>query len=174
MKLKTKKIIAREIILLFSCALLSLLLFACIYPYNWIFEVKSKKLQESITLKKIEIENLNKIINYWVYSPPVPIDPLSNNLYTVGKGWGMLGDEAIGKTSAWCEERWKEIQEQKLKDFLFIKTLIKNKYIGSIYTQIENNKGSVSDRIDHLNYEIDALEYKRAYMFNKIMCPQEQ
>lgn len=174
MKLKTKKLIAREIILLISCALLSIFLFFCVFTYNWIFESKSGKLQEKITLKNIEKNNLDRIINYLAYTPPLPIDYLSNDLETVGNSCGGLGEEAIGKTSDWCEERRKEIQDQQHNDYLYIKNLLENQNNGGSYTRITYDNSSIFDRLAELNAEIDALEYTRSYYFNKLIDSKEQ
>lgn len=174
MKLKTKKLIAREIILLISCSLLSLFLFVCVYPYNWIFESKSGKLQEKINLKNIEKNNLDRIINFLAYTPPLPIDYLSNDLETVGNACGGLGEEAIGKTSAWCEKRRKEIQDQKHNDYLYIKNLLENQNNGGSYTRNTYNTSSIFDRLAKLKAEIDSLEYTRSNNFNKIIDSKEQ
>lgn len=77
MKLKTKKLIAREFILLICCVLLSSLLFVCVYPYNWIFQSKYDNLQETITSKSINEVNLVKIKNYLEYKENNP-DKINN------------------------------------------------------------------------------------------------
>lgn len=59
MKLKTKKRIAKEIIILLSGFLLSLIIFLLVYPYNWIYESKAKKIQVSIISKKSQADSLD-------------------------------------------------------------------------------------------------------------------
>lgn len=174
MKLKTKKLIAREIILLISCSLLSLFLFVCVYPYNWIIESKSGKLLEKITFKNVEERNLNRIINYLEYTPPHPTDTRSSGVKENIFFCGDFGEEAIGKPYNWCIERRKEIEEQRYHDYLLIKTLLENQNIGGSYTQVTFNKSSILGRLAGLRSEISFLENTRSDKLNKILDSEEQ
>lgn len=59
MQLKTKKKIAKEIILLFSSGVIALIIFLMVYPYNWYCNSRSEIVQEQITSKTKQFENLD-------------------------------------------------------------------------------------------------------------------
>lgn len=63
MHLKTKKKIAKEVLLLLSCAVIALIIFIMVYPYNWYCDYKSESIQTLITSKTIQSDSLNNNFN---------------------------------------------------------------------------------------------------------------
>ena len=57
-KLKIKKRIAKEIIILLSGFLLALIIFLLVYPYNWIYESKVRDIEKSIISKQKQADSL--------------------------------------------------------------------------------------------------------------------
>lgn len=58
MQLKTKKRIAKEVLLLLSSGVLALIIFLLVYPYNWYCSSKSDGVQTLITTKTIQTDSL--------------------------------------------------------------------------------------------------------------------
>jgi hypothetical protein len=58
MQLKTKKRIAKEVLLLLSSGFLALVIFLLVYPYNWYCSSKSDGVQTLITSKTIQSDSL--------------------------------------------------------------------------------------------------------------------
>lgn len=58
MQLKTKKRIAKEVLLLLSSGVLTLIIFLLVYPYNWYYSSKSDQVQTLITTKTIQSDSL--------------------------------------------------------------------------------------------------------------------
>lgn len=63
MQLKTKKKIAKEVLLLLSSGVIALIIFLLVYLYNWYCNSKSEGLQTLITSKTIQSDSLIKHYN---------------------------------------------------------------------------------------------------------------
>lgn len=61
MKLKAKKRIAKEIIILLCGFVLALIIFLFIYPYNWFYESKTKNIEKLIVLKQKQEDSLHSM-----------------------------------------------------------------------------------------------------------------
>ena len=63
MQLKTKKKIAREVLLLLSSGIITLIIFLLVYPFNWYCNYKSESIQTLISFKTVESDSLVKNYN---------------------------------------------------------------------------------------------------------------
>lgn len=64
MELKSKKIISREILILFSIILLSFTIFIGTYGFNYYKRLKKEKLEKDINEREKNIKNLSNVFDY--------------------------------------------------------------------------------------------------------------
>ena len=88
MQLKTKKKIAKEVLLLLSSGIITLIIFLLVYPFNWYCNSKSEGIQTLIISKTIQSDSLVKNYNsklkqqQWFYEGNIKDFDLEYNSYS--------------------------------------------------------------------------------------------
>jgi|JI10StandDraft_1071094.scaffolds.fasta_scaffold740591_1 hypothetical protein len=88
MQLKTKKKIAKEVLLLLSSGIITLIIFLLVYPFNWYCNYKSEGIQTLIMSKTIQSDSLIKHYNsklkqqQWFYEGNIKDFDLEYNSYS--------------------------------------------------------------------------------------------
>jgi hypothetical protein len=106
MQLQLKKTIAKEILILFSCPLISLLIFFLVIPYNRYYTSKLESTQTSLILKTKELDSLildNKKPLSFVTKPYLERTQLDSNLILMIKD-GASKEDAISYTTDYIKK----------------------------------------------------------------------
>ena len=174
MNKKTKKIIAREFLIILIMIALGLLIFVCIFPYNSYQNKQINKIENSISKKEKTTDSLHKSVNAkkknqeWFFNKVSSEFDITNSEYSELKTlWPIL--QRIAENDS-TEYRWNNKWEQSLIDF--------HKGIGFKNAQelekfIETNSLNAKDSIQLekstlIRNEILGLKKRKIELENKV------
>ncbi len=181
MQLKTKKKIAKEVLLFFSGGLLALIIYLLIYPYNWYCSSKYDSIQKVIASKTIQADSLANEYNLkskqqqWFY------DVNSKEYDVAALGYKSYADlwnriEAIYKSDSieykysktWSKELIEVLDKIGFHNVQMFKQFIEK----NILTQIDKANKSKSDDIKSEILKLDSEKYRwelKAFTSNEQM-----
>jgi peptidoglycan hydrolase CwlO-like protein len=178
MKLKRKKIIAREFLILLSCVLISCISFIGIYPYNFAVELKIDKFEKSINHLTDEIKSLENSISSklskqkWYYNENEKRNSIGRyNSYS--ELWKRL--ENIQKSDS-IVFKWNYVWNTDLiriiKEIGFETSMDFDKFIFD--NTLNSNELKILEKIENKKTEITNINNKNRNKENKIMNINDQ
>ena len=178
MELKTKKIIAREFLLLLICLGVFIITFISFFTYNSIKESKFNKLQNEINLNETSNNNLNHSYDKkyqkhaWLYNKINAEFDLENSKYNdPEKLWKRLNDLIQKDSLRYKYEHYPDIKKSfKLAGLTSVESV-------EIFIKTNNlNKAEISDieKIVKKNKLDNLLKSKATEIKNSILSPYEK
>lgn len=180
MKLKTKKIIAREFLVFLLCIAIAIIAFLSIYPYNYLKQNHINNLTKEIAAKRTLADSLSKSYAK-KYDNQIWFTNKIRSKFNVSKSaeygnlklWNTLYD--IAKSDS-IKFKWGKVWSKEL--VIFIKELgfeTPDKFQSFILKNITNSKDIKENRVAYkINAEAEALQIKSHEISQKILSLENQ
>ena len=178
MKLRTKKRIAKEVLLLFACGILFGLISFSVYPYNWYYKQKVDEIREHIAFNKTIADtccvSFNKKLQQqdWFFNEFVEkFGKLPEKYDTSDKLWSFFEKKSICDSLLHKYDQFSKTTKDKLGYFGFNSGIALNNFILNNFitvADIKNKEKSNIKRREMQSLELVSRKYKA-----KIMCQEE-
>lgn len=180
MKLKTKKLIAREILFLFCAVLLSLILFLSVYPFNSFYRMKTNRFNDNIVSENKKADSLS--FNYdskikqheWFFEEVKKKADVNNTEYSSSENlWSILVSDYDKDTIYYLyENKWSDILISIINDAGFQNAEEFKNFIGKNRITEQDMQGKKNASL--VGKEIVNLKSERNTIQGKIISPSEQ
>jgi len=147
MNIKTRKIIAKELLFLFTVMILGIIGFSCTYPYNFFKEHQIGRLNDSIKRIQNISDSLNNALGNYGWQPPIT-DSLVSDTTWLTATTNSLPPKKIGTNADGLPIFRKRIPAEKVYD-----NLIKEGYT------VKNLGGGKDDFIKNISNPINANKF---------------
>jgi hypothetical protein len=180
MNIKTKKIIAREFLLLLLSIAIAIFTFLFIYFYNYFEQIQIDSFKKDISVKKSISDSLSKSYTqksekqFWFTNKYASKFDISiNGDYTNAKLWNRLYEIAKSDSMKFIwENSWPKELITFIKELGFETPEI---FQSFILNNMLNSKDLEKDReAQKINLETELLETKIDESYNKIVIPENQ
>lgn len=174
MKLKTKKLIAREVLLLSGSAILASFIFLSTYPYNWYYQSNSEHIYLSIKAKEKEADSLcrsyddKKKHQDWFYDENKKRYDVTVNFSSPRAMWERIAE--IYRTDS-IEYKYRHVWQKELIDVLneigFHNVTDFKKFVSQNLITAEDDSNKVKS--NQIKEELSSLRRIRAANDQKII-----